>query len=153
MDAILYMAYDINVEIDYSISDHTTAGVNEALDNISTEEYGSSQVSSLSWDPRIQLEAERVSQIIRDDDISSKNSFLDKDMNDQATQTSIQDEDESLEEMKIISNQNDNNVIEDEDMINPINSSDGNTITDQVDGLNNNNLSQVSCTRSGLVYK
>ena len=150
---------DINVEIDSNISDHTPAEVNEALDNISTEQYGSSSVSSLSWDSRIQVEAERLSQIIRDDHISSKNSFLDNDTIDQATQTSMQDEDGSQEEdittmnidlraplspmdlyqsftasiqidsdsddentipMKIIPVQNDDNMIEEEDMINPI---------------------------------
>ena len=186
---------DINVEIDSNITDHTPAEVNEALDNISTEQYGSSPVSSLSlsWDSRIQVEAERLSQIIRDDHISSKNSFLDKDTIEQATQTSIQDEDGSQEEdittvnidlraplspmdlyppftasiqidsdsdddentipMKIIPVQNDDNMIEEEDMINPISNTDDNTMPDPVVELNNNNLSQVSCTRSGLVYK
>ena len=186
---------DINVEIDSNITDHTPAEVNEALDNISTEQYGSSPVSSLSlsWDSRIQVEAERFSQIIRDDHISSKNSFLDKDTIEQATQTSIQDEDGSQEEdittvnidlraplspmdlyppftatiqidsdsdddentipMKIIPVQNDDNMIEEEDMINPISNTDDNTMPDPVVELNNNNLSQVSCTRSGLLYK
>ena len=55
--------------------------------------------------------------------------------------------------MKIIPVQNDDNMIEEEDMINPISNTDDNTMPDPVDGLNNNNLSQVSCTRSGLVYK
>ena len=184
-----------HVEIDSNITDHTPAEVNEALDNISTEQYGSSPVSSLSlsWDSRIQVEAERLSQIIRDDQISSKNSFLDKDTIEQATQTSIQDEDGSQEEdittvnidlraplspmdlyppftasiqidsdsdddentipMKIIPVQNDDNMIEEEDMINPISNTDDNTMPDPVVELNNNNLSQVSCTRSGLVYK
>ena len=81
---------DINVQLNDNNLDHTPAEVNEALDNISTEDYRSSPVSSLSWDSRIQVEADRISQVIRDKNSSFEISILDKVMNDQGTQTSDQ---------------------------------------------------------------
>ena len=59
----------------FNINVHTPSAVNEILDAISTEECGSSSISSLSWDPRFTAEAAIISQNI-------------KDMNDQTTQTS-----------------------------------------------------------------
>ena len=82
---------DINVEVDDNNSDHTPAEVNEVLDNISTEEYRSSPTSSLSWDPRIRVEADRISQIIKDTNSFSEISISGKDINDQGSQTSNQD--------------------------------------------------------------
>ena len=65
---------DINNMNDYP-SVHTPSAVNEILDGISTERrYGSSSISSLSWDPRFTTEAEIISQNI-------------KAMNNQKTQT------------------------------------------------------------------
>ena len=79
---------DVNVQMNDNNSDHTPAEVNEILDYISTEDYRISPASSLSWDSRIQVEADRISQIIIDKNSSSENSILDKVMNEQGTQTS-----------------------------------------------------------------
>ena len=85
---------DINQNLDNNdMSVHTPSVVNEALDNISTEEYGTSSISSLSWDSRIQVEADRLSEIIRQNNGSSENIFSDLSkkndiMIEQETQTS-----------------------------------------------------------------
>ena len=82
--------YVLNInDTDNDLSVHTPSAVNEILDALSTETYGSSSISSLSWDPRIRTEAEVISRKI-------------KDMNNQATQTSdhsssiINDSNESI---------------------------------------------------------
>ena len=81
---------DISYLTDGDQSVHTPNDVNEMLDEISTEPYGDSSVSSLSWDPRFQIEADIVSQNIRDIAGSLSNSHHNGViMNDQMTQTSI----------------------------------------------------------------
>ena len=84
---------DIDQNLDNNdMSVHTPSVVNEALDNISTEEYGTSSISSLSWDSRIQVEADRLSDIIRQTYGLSETLFPDLskenvNMIDQETQT------------------------------------------------------------------
>ena len=81
---------DISYLSDGDKSVHTPNDVNEMLDEISTEAYGDSSVSSLSWDPCFQMDADIVSQNIKDIagslSISHHNGVI---MNDQMTQTSI----------------------------------------------------------------
>ena len=62
--------------------------MNEALDDISTEPYGSSSISSLSWDPRFPIEADIVSQNIRDMAMLSNSHQSELIVIDQMTQTS-----------------------------------------------------------------
>ena len=83
--------YMMDINLGDNISNRTPAEVNEALDNISTEEYGSSPTSTLSWDSRIAVEADRISHIIKDTNISSEISLSPTHINDQGTQTSNQD--------------------------------------------------------------
>ena len=78
---------DINVDPHEDMSIHTPFAVNEALDNISTEEYGSSSISSLSWDPRIQLEADRLSEVIADTTRLSERSLSIPSMQDHSNQS------------------------------------------------------------------
>ena len=81
---------DINYLSDRDQSIHTPNAVNEMLDEISTEPYGDSSVSSLSSDPRFQMDADIVNQNIRDIAGSLSNYYHHNgvNMNDQMTQTS-----------------------------------------------------------------
>ena len=77
---------DINYLSDGDQSIHTPNALNEVLDEISTD----SSVSSLSWDPRFQVDADTVNQNIRDIAGSLSNYYHHNgdNMNDQMTQTS-----------------------------------------------------------------
>ena len=97
---------DINVDAHEDTSIRTPSAVNEALDNVSTEDYGnSSSISSLSWDSQIQIDADRISEVIEHNSILSERSSSNpsvpdqsRKMIDQQTQTTDQSEDIEMDE-------------------------------------------------------